>query len=137
MILIACTDDDGGLAFNRRRLSMDRVVRERILEMSKDSRLWMNHYSYQQYEQYEAGQINVCEEFLNEAVPGDYCLTEDIHVGEFAPWVEKVILFKWNRSYPHDLDLDIDLTDPTWRLVSREDFPGNSHEKLTMEVYER
>ena len=137
MILIACTDDDGGLAFNRRRLSMDRVVRERILEMSKDSRLWMNHYSYQQFEQYEAGQINVCEEFLNEAVPGDYCLIEDIHVGEFAPWVEKVILFKWNRSYPHDLELDLYLAYPAWQLVIREEFPGNSHDKLTKEVYER
>ena len=137
MILIACVDNDGGLAFNHRRLSLDREVRERILEMSRGCRIWMNHYSAKQFEQCEACQINVCEEFLNEAVPGDYCFIEDLPVGEFAPWVERVILFRWNRSYPHDLAFDIDLSDPAWRLVSSEDFQGNSHENLTMEVYQR
>lgn len=34
MILIACVDDHGGLAFNHRRQSSDSVVRGRILELS-------------------------------------------------------------------------------------------------------
>lgn len=42
MILIACVDDRAGIAFNHRRQSSDSVVRDRILELTAGSRLWMN-----------------------------------------------------------------------------------------------
>lgn len=137
MILIACVDDNGGLAFNHRRQSTDRIVRERILELTKDSKLWMNHYSFKQFEEYDAGQINVCEEFLDEAASGEYCFIEDVPVDQYATWVERIIVFKWNRNYPHDLELDIDMNGPEWHLERTEEFAGNSHEKITMEEYIR
>ena len=137
MILIACVDDNGGLAFNHRRQSTDCIVRERILELTKDGKLWMNHYSFKQFEEYDAGQINASEEFLNEATTGDYCFVEDVRVGDYAQWVERIILFRWNRSYPYDLEFDINLQKSIWSLETKEEFSGNSHEKITMEVYVR
>ena len=50
MILIACVDDRGGIAFNHRRQSSDSVVRNRILELTAGSRLWMNEYSAKQFD---------------------------------------------------------------------------------------
>ena len=82
-------------------------------------------------------QINISGEFLNEAVPGDYCLVEDVSVATYEKWVEQIILFKWNRVYPQDRAFDIDLTQNRWKLQSTEDFPGHSHENVTMEVYVR
>ena len=39
IIVIACFDDTGGMMFNRRRQSQDRVLRERIVEMTGDASL--------------------------------------------------------------------------------------------------
>lgn len=80
MILIACVDDRGGIAFNHRRQSSDSVVRDRILDLTAGSRLWMNEYSAKQFDVDAMPQINISGEFLNEAVPGDYCLVEDVSV---------------------------------------------------------
>ena len=120
MILIACVDDRGGIAFNHRRQSSDSVVRDRILELTAGSRLWMNEYSAKQFDLDTTPQINISGEFLNEAVPGDYCLVEDVSVATYEKWVEQ-----------------IDLTQNKWKLQSTEDFPGHSHENVTMEVYVR
>ena len=133
MILIACVDDDNGMMFNHRRQSQDRVLRERILKMTNGCRLWMNHYSVRQFE--SAPQINVDDNFLNEAVHGDYCFVEDLDVKPYENRTEKIILYKWNRRYPSDLHFGIDLS--AWDLVEMVEFPGSSHEKITEEVYVR
>ena len=49
--------------------------------------------------------------------------------------IEKVILFKWNRNYPADTFFSLDLSGYT--LEKTEDFAGNSHEKITKEIYRR
>ena len=45
MIVIACLDDNGGMMFNHRRQSQDRMLRAHIAALVGDARLWMNHYS--------------------------------------------------------------------------------------------
>ena len=97
----------------------------------------MNEYSAKQFDVDATPQINISGEFLNEAVSGDYCLVEDVSVSTYEKWVEQIILFKWNRVYPQDRAFDIDLTQNRWKLQSTEDFPGHSHENVTMEVYVR
>lgn len=133
MNIIVCLDDNGGIAFNHRRQSMDTVVRERILAMTQGSKLWMNHYSTKQYA--DVPQANVEEDFLAEAGAGEYCLAEDVSVSAYENWIEKVIVFKWNRSYPYDMTFDLDLLKDEWKLQSSEEFVGHSHERITMEVY--
>ena len=45
MKLILCVDDKGGLAFNHRRQSRDRVLNERILMHCGMHRLWSGYGS--------------------------------------------------------------------------------------------
>ena len=52
----------------------------------------------------------------------------------FGEKIEKIVLFRWNRHYPADVHFQFP---GKWHLVQTEDFPGSSHEKITMEVYER
>lgn len=137
MIIIAAVDDRNGMAFNHRRQSQDRILREKVLSFTAGKRLWMNHYSERQFSGCNADQLNVDDDFLNEAAPGEYCFVEDQLVSPYEKWVEQIILFKWNRSYPSDLNFDIDVQGPGWRLERTEDFTGSSHEKITMEVYGR
>ena len=51
--------------------------------------------------------------------------------------IEKLIIFKWNRTYPADRYFDLKLYEGTWHLALSSDFAGYSHERITMEVFER
>lgn len=133
MTLIVCVDDNMGMLFNHRRQSMDVAVRERILRQAEGKHLWMNHYSAKQFS--PVAMINTDESFMIEAAPEDICFAEDCSVAQYEQWLDKIILYKWNRTYPADLHFDIPLAEHGWRMVSTEDFAGNSHEKITEEVY--
>lgn len=139
MILMVAVDDRSGMLFNKRRQSQDSALRERILAMTAHSRLWVNRYTERQFAQDApaAGQLHADDDFMNRAAPGEYCFVENIHTAPYEACVEKIILFKWNRRYPGDFFFDIDLTNGVWHLASTEEFPGSSHEKITMEEYVR
>ena len=136
LILIAAVDDRYGMMFHQRRQSQDRILREKILTMTKGKTLWMNAYSRKQFQEGFHDQIRESEEFLDRAQNGDYCFVEDCSVKRYADKISRIILYKWNRKYPGDVFFDIDVSDGGWNLVQTEDFRGSSHEKITMEVYE-
>lgn len=129
MIITACVDDRMGLRFCKRRLSKDAALRARLLALS-GGELRMSGYSAKQFET----AVYAGDDYLSAASTGDWCFCEDTAYLDHAANIEKIVLFKWNRTYPADEHF----TFPgEWKLVSAEDFPGNSHEKLTMEVYEK
>ena len=123
MILITVVDDRMGMCFNRRRLSRDRVLSDKILTLTNGKVLWMSSYSEKLFDSVKHSQINIDDDCLREAAAGEYCFVE----------TEQIILFKWNRRYPADVFFNIDLNG--WKLKYSEDFEGNSHDKITMEVY--
>ena len=126
-----------GMMFNHRRQSQDQILRERVLEETKDSMLWMNHYSAKQFSEGAVPQINVDDSFMSEAGSGEYCFVEDCDITPYLRWVEKVILYRWNRRYPADQTFSVDLAEGGWKLVHTEDFAGSSHDKITEEIYTR
>lgn len=134
MILIVCLDNNNGMMFNNRRQSQDRILRNNIIEMTSGKRLWMNHYSMKQFEN-EYEQINVDDSFMLEATEGDYCFLEDNDASEYEKWIEQIVVYRWNRDYPLDLEFAIPLKSGKWRLESSADFVGSSHDKITKEVY--
>ena len=68
MILIVAVDDRNGMTFNHRRQSQDKRLRERILSMTKNGKLWMNAYSYKQFVDFEATeQIQEAEDIFGES----------------------------------------------------------------------
>ena len=80
MILILCVDDRGGLMFNRRRQSQDRILRADILELTDGKNLWMNAYSRKQFAESDAEKILVDETFLDAAGNGEFCFVENADV---------------------------------------------------------
>lgn len=132
MKLVICVDERYGMSFLGRRQSMDAAVQQRILALTEGSRLWMSPYSAKQF---APAQLPACEDFLQKAGQGEYCLveTEDI-----APWidrVEAVIVYHWNRHYPSDLVFPVELFEKRWKRVSCWEFAGIAHERITEEVY--
>ena len=72
--------------------------------------------------------------FFEKAAESDFCILEEsfpIDIDQF----NKLIIFWWNRKYPGDVFLDVDLKNGTWFRQMTEEFPGSSHEKITMEIY--
>lgn len=132
MIVIACLDDNGGMMFNHRRQSQDRMLRAHIAALVGDARLWMNHYSAQQFDAESIQHLNVDDAFLQEAVDGDYCFVEDAALTPFERWIEKIIIFRWHRTYPADQHFDIDLSGGNWKICESVEFTGHSHERITI-----
>ena len=135
MILIAIVDDRNGMMFNKRRQSQDRILIKKVLSITHGQKLWMNLYSYKMFKNYDLEhQIYVDDDFLNKAKENDYCFVENQFICQYIDKISEIILFKWNRKYPGDFFFDIKL-DSEWSMTCSEDFVGNSHEKITMEVY--
>ena len=120
MIVIVCLDDKNGMMFNHRRQSRDQAVTERIQKICKGKIVWMNSYSEKLYGSLEGAKAVVADDFLSLAS------------GEK---IEKMIIFGWNRTYPADVYLDLDLSH--WERKGRDEFHGSSHERMTEEIYER
>ncbi len=135
MKLIVCLDDRGGMLFNRRRQSSDRVLRERVLSLAEGSRLWMNAYSAKQFEG-ASSHCCVDDAFLEKAQSGDYCFVENVAIDEICDRVEQLIVYRWNRVYPADVNFPFEQFSQ-WHLVKRTPFAGYSHPEITEEVYER
>ena len=130
MTVIVCVDDRGGMRFHGRRQSRDRVLCADVLRLC--GRVRMNAASAALFQDCD-GQIQVCEDFLQTAGPGDVCFVEDGPLSGLE--IDTLILYRWNRVYPADVFLPYDLRE--WTLRACSEFPGYSHECITKEVYTR
>ena len=135
MIIIACCENGYGMMFNNRRVSQDNAVIDKIIELTEGAKLWVSNYSHPLFEKKNPDNINVSEMFLSEAGKDEYCFIEKEQVSKYQKWIDEIVLFRWNRDYPSDHAFDIDLSE--WKLVSQKEFKGNSHERITMEVYRK
>ena len=136
MTVIVCMDERGGMSFCGRRVSRDCAVTARILEKTGGRALWMSPYSAGLFDPLPENAC-VSEKFLAAAPSGTVCFVETQPLGNAAARVVRIVRYLWNRRYPSDVRFDVDVTAAPWRLVSREEFAGHSHERVTEEVYER
>ncbi|MBR2043029.1 MAG: ribonuclease Z [Clostridia bacterium] len=132
MTVIICLDDKNGIAFNGRRQSRDRVVSERIVDLSKGGKLFMNEYSAKIFQ----SDLKVVDnDFLTKAEAGDFCFCEDDSFLLYLGKITRLIVYRWNKAYPRDKVINADVFYGK-TIKSRCDFVGNSHERITEEVYE-
>lgn len=136
MKVIVCLDDNGGMTFNNRRQSRDRVLNADVLQTVKGRRLFLSPYSLPLFEG-NGADLTVSEDFLDIADGEGYCFVEDRALAPYADRIDGVTVYKWNRRYPCQTYFDLDLAALGFRCVSVEEFAGYSHEKITKETYKR
>ena len=124
-----CIDDYGGMTFNNRRQSRDRILLADLLAEA-DGRLRIHPFSEKLIPDAAAS-----EDYLAAAGEADLCFVEKDALLPFADRIGELILYRWNRHYPADTYFDLDLG--TFRLVETTEFVGSSHEKITKERYKR
>lgn len=134
MYLVACVDDRMGMLFNRRRVSRDKKVSQDILDMCKDKKLYIEECSALLFSEFPGEKIQAIKEISAADLKGQYVFLEDPEKIQESQ-TEAIILYRWNRKYPADRYFSIDLAQ--WKLVETTEFPGNSHEKITKEKYEK
>ncbi len=135
MIVIVALDDKEGMMFHKRRQSQDQVLRENVLNLSKESLLWMNEYTAKQFD-CAKDYMRVDASFLDKAGLGEYCFVEDQLLSKVADQIEEMIVFRWNRRYPGDVFLDVRPHELGMTCVKAQEFAGTSHEKITMEIWQ-
>ena len=138
MNVILCTDDRNGILFNGRRQSRDRAVIEDIGKITEGGRLLMNRYSDKMFAEYGSSGHLIFEDtetMLDAAGENDFCFLENVCPEHFRKKIKRIVIYRWNRHYPSDRKIDKDFLKDR-KLRAREDFAGNSHEKITREIYE-
>lgn len=133
MNIFVCVDENGGMLFNNRRISQDKAVVKKILEISGGSKLYMNSYSAKLFDGIH--EIIIDESFITKANSDDFCFVENIAVPEDS--INKLYIFNWNRKYPSDFKFNIDIAGNGYEKISTEEFTGSSHERITLDIYGR
>lgn len=116
-----------------KRQSQDEELRRYLISLSSGSKMWMSEYSAKMFEDFEGKTVD--NSYHSKASAGDFCFVEDIPYS--TENVDEIILCKWNRQYPGDYFFTIDLSNEGYKKVSSEDITGKSHEKITIERYEK
>ena len=135
MKIIVCLDDYGGMTFNFRRQSRDRVLIDDVMSDNVGEKLYILEYSEILFEGYVGG-YEIVDDLS--AVPDDgVCFVETVDVKPYIDRISEVTVYNWNRVYPRDLVFDIDLEKEGFSLMSSREFQGYSHENIRKEVYQR
>ncbi len=131
MKIIVCIDDKYGISWNNKRVSKDRKIIEDIEFLNVY--LHMNNYSYKMFEEYGYNKtINISDNIVSES---GFYFNELSDLKKIEKEIDEIIVYKFNRSYPSDIKLDIDLS--KYILRETKEFIGNSHKKITREIYIR
>ena len=133
MTAIICLDEKNGMMFNKRRQSRDSVLNERILKLAMGKRLLMSEYSAKLFGENDA--VTVALDPISAASGDDFCFIEG-KVTSLAN-IDTLCIALWNRHYPADVFFDLDIKKEGFRLVSVEEFAGSSHEKITLNIYNK
>ena len=132
MKLIVCVDNQGGVLFNRRRVSSDCYVISDMMEYVGGSRLFVSEYSMKLFP--AAEKISIMGD-VSDAGADDYVFLEDAISQSMLKQVREVVVYHWNRLYPSDVRFSLEEIRKLGELKSVVEFKGNSHEKITREVY--
>lgn len=137
MKVIVCVDDNNGMMFNNRRQSRDRILIDDVVKNVVGGNLLMTPYSEILFKDSDIESFFLSEYILEEADPEDYCFIENKALLPYSDRIDELIIYRWNRTYPADMHLDIDPEALSLKLVSTTEFAGSSHEKITKELYKK
>lgn len=135
-MLIVCLDDQNGMTFNHRRCSSDRRVTDLISLIAGANPLHIERYSKTLF---ESVRPSICPKLvihddiddLLRSDPG-ILFVERSSCSGLSP--DKIVVFRWRRSYPADMHFELNLSG---YAKTEGKFHGNSHEEISVEIYEK
>ena len=131
MNVIVVADERNGTMWGGRRQSRDRVLTDRILQMSGGA-LFVTPYTAKLFAG-TAAQLTVSEDPFRAAGENDWCFAEGLPLLPVQKKIGRLVVYRWDCVFPTDQKLDLDLA--AMKRVATAEFAGYSHEKITEEVY--
>lgn len=132
MTVIVAISDGGGMLFNGRRQSRDRVLTEDVMNFVGQDFLYITKFSEKLFSDYE--NVKVTDDPLSLSESAVF-FAENFKVSGVSQKITKMVIYKWNKKYPSDFYLDTPPSSLGLTLSSSVDFTGYSHDKITREVY--
>ena len=134
MKLIFCIDERGGMMFNKRRVSRDKLMIADLAEYVGDEALYIEPYSEELFS--EVSLNIICSESPEySADSADFAFVETHSPKDSLHRAEELIIYNWNRRYPFDVSMGFNPEKLGFKLKSSFEFKGNSHDLITREVY--
>ncbi len=131
MNVILCLDDNKGLLFNNRRQSRDESVLEDIFNDLNGEKLTVTSFTEKLFSDY--AERTVVDENPFEKDENIHVFAENLSLQQYMAIIDKITVYNWNRVYPCDFYCDIDFSQ--FALLQESEFAGNSHEKITKQVF--
>lgn len=131
MNVILCLDDNKGLLFNNRRQSRDKAVLDDVFNGLNGEELTVTSFSEKLFADYSENIIVDDTPFENEE--NSNIFAENLSLQQFMTKIDKITVYNWNRAYPCDFYCDVDFSQLT--LIEEIDLTGNSHEKITKQIF--
>ena len=132
MNIIACIDNENGILFNSRRQSRDAKVFEDIKSTIDAKIIYCSEYSAKLLQEYSFSTAVV--KTLKAVPKNGYYFLEDSLPSEFLSKIKRIIIYKWNKTYPKDTYFGMELS--KIKPLSTTEFEGKSHKIITKEIYE-
>ena len=138
MKVIYVLDKNNGILFNHRRQSRDAFLVENIANKvnQENGTLYVSDYSKELFEGTDVSMQSLADFNLSEAKENDFVFieNEDIQLDDYKG--ELVYYFyKWPSVYPSDKKLELPLNDA--EVVQKEQFKGNAHDEIYLEIWRR
>ena len=134
MLVAWCVDNNNGLMFNGRRVSRDKAVYDDYISTSQN-KIYAQSCSEDILGAYAS--VIFSDNPFDDAGADDSVFIESLAVMPYISKIDKIYVYKWNRDYPSDLKVDIDPTALGFKITETVEFPGNSHDIISKEIYVR
>lgn len=134
MKLMVCLDDAGGMMFNRRRQSRDRVLIADVIAHVGNAPLWVSPYSAPLFGE-DCPTLRVSQSPFESAGADDFCFIEDTPLPQRLDGADELVIYRWNRLYPSDVRFACDTS--AFSLAESLEFVGSSHDKITKEIWKK
>ena len=125
--VVLCLDDKGGMTFFGKRQSRDRQLISELCD-STEGAIYVNGFSSFIFAGHE-DRIALSQSPLEECPDGGVVFVENLALSPYFDAIDRIILYKWNTTYPADKRIDISFEG--FRVESKKEFSGSSHEKKT------
>ena len=125
--VVLTIDDKGGMTFFGKRQSRDRVLIGELCD-SIGCPIYVNSFSAFLFRD-RTECIRLSEDPLAECPDGGAVFVENLALSPYFGEIGEIILYKWNTVYPADRRIDISFSD--FDVISKKEFAGSSHDKIT------
>lgn len=131
MKIAVCVAENGGITFNGRRVSRDKKILEDMISLF--GRVEVGESAFGMFER--AG-LSERASICTEKNP-DGALFIEKDPAEYYGSAAAAVIYRFNVNYPADVYMTSSPADNGFTLVSVTEFAGETHEKITREVYSK